>query len=72
MSLLYFFTLSALFTIIYSEQLKKSPILQLTPHQWKVMEFNFPTEQARQQAQASGNLIPTNAMLIDVQPSYSS
>lgn len=41
-----------------------------TPYQWNVLEFDFPNNQDRQQAEASGNFIPTIAMPIDVQPHY--
>lgn len=39
-------------------------------YQWKVLEYNFPSIKARQQAEANGDLIPTNAIPIDVQPHY--
>lgn len=41
-------------------------------YQWKVMEFGFPSEAARRDAQAKGNLVATNSMPIDIQPHYHS
>ncbi|KAM7363837.1 L-dopachrome tautomerase yellow-e [Cochliomyia hominivorax] len=40
------------------------------PYEWNVLEYGFPSDHAKQQALANGNLIPTNAIPIDVQPHY--
>ncbi|GBP98166.1 Protein yellow [Eumeta japonica] len=37
---------------------------------WKQLEFGFPNQMAEEEAENSGNLIPTNAIPIDVEPFY--
>ena len=41
-------------------------------YEWKVLDFGFPSEAAKRDAEAKGNLVATNSMPIDVQPHYHS
>lgn len=41
-----------------------------TQREWRQLEYGFATPQDRQQAAASGNLVPENGTPIDVQPHY--
>lgn len=43
---------------------------KLAPNSWKMLDYNFPSETAREQALANGHLVPENAIPIDVQPHY--
>lgn len=41
-----------------------------TQREWRQLEYGFPTPRDRQQAAATGNLVPENGTPIDVQPHY--
>lgn len=66
--------LSALTLCVHSQRIKELLALYShqpkIPYQWNQLEFNFPNHHARQHAEHYGNLKPTNAFPIDVQPHY--